>query len=198
MEGYKPNSRRAKEQEPAAEKKVEQVVTGTVKPKREISKFADVFISKDIGSVKSYILLDVLLPAVKKAVSDIVRNGIDMLLYGEADGSKKKSVSSKVSYRNFYDERDGRRDASQQGWRTGYSYDDILFDTRGDAEEVLSRMDELIDMFGIVSVADLYDLAGVTGNYTDNKYGWTDISSATPARVKDGYILKLPRPMPVN
>jgi hypothetical protein len=50
----------------------------------------------------------------------------------------------------------------------------------------------------LVSVADLYDLVGVTGNYTDNKYGWTDIRSASVIRVRDGYMLKLPKALPLN
>ena len=53
--------------------------------------------------MKSYIVMDVLVPAIKKAISDIVTNGIDMILYGEAGKSKKNSTASKVSYQKFYD-----------------------------------------------------------------------------------------------
>lgn len=59
-------------------------------------------------------------------------------------------------------------------------------------------MDEMISVYGMVSVADLYDLIGVTGNYTDNKYGWTDIRSASVVRVRDGYIVKMPKAMPLD
>lgn len=54
-------------------------------------------------------------------------------------------------------------------------------------------MDELIEIYGMVSVADLYDLVGITGNYTDNKYGWTNIRNAEPVHVRDGYMLRLPK-----
>ena len=86
MDDYKPNSNRFKEgkvDEPVVrEKKVEAITTATVKKKGEMKKFTDIFISEDVGSVKSYILMDVLVPAIKKAISDIVTNGIDMILYG--------------------------------------------------------------------------------------------------------------------
>ena len=59
-------------------------------------------------------------------------------------------------------------------------------------------MDEIIDMYGRVSVADLYDLVGITGNYTDNNYGWTNLASAEPIRVRDGYVIKLPKAMPIK
>ncbi len=202
MEEYKPNSHKYKEDQnrSAPEKKVEKVIAGTVKSKKksEIRKFTDVFISEDIDNVKSYILLDVLIPAIKKAISDIVTNGIDMILYGETGKTKSNSIASKVSYRSYYDGRNGRRDYSAIRTKISYNYDDIIFDNRGEAEDVLSRMDELISTYGLVSVADLYDLVGVTGNYTDNKYGWTNIRSASVIRVRDGYMLKLPKALPLD
>ena len=71
-------------------------------------------------------------------------------------------------------------------------------ETSGEAEEVLSRMDELIDTYGVVSVADLYDLIGKSCEYTDNKYGWTNIRNAEPIRVYNGYMLKLPKALPIK
>ena len=199
MEDYKSNSHASKEKEKnREEKKVEKIISGNAKAKKksEFSKFADVFVSEDAGNVKSYILMDVLVPAVKKAISEIVTNGIDMLLYGETGVHKRNGASSKVSYRSYYDR--SNRSSSSSRTRSGYSYDDIILDNRGEAEEVLSRMDEIVATYGTVSVADLYDLVGITGAYTDNKYGWTDIRSASVVRVRDGYMIKLPRALPLN
>jgi hypothetical protein len=200
---YKSNSHRSREEQETLEtkKKVEKVVKGPVKAKKnDIRKFTDIFISEDVGNVKSYIFMDVLVPAIKKAISDVVRNGIDMILYGDAGSTKSSSTASKVSYRSYYDSGRDRRDAPSSRTRTGYSYDDIILDNRGEAEEVLSRMDELVETYGIVSVADLYDLVGITGNYTDNKYGWTEltIKSARVERVREGYMIKLPKALPLN
>ena len=202
MEDYKPNSHLSRErqkQNPPEKKKIEKVVKGKVKAKKknEVRKLADVFISEDAANVKSYILMDVLIPAIKKAVSDIVTNGIDMILYGEAGHSKKRSLASTVSYSKYYDE-PKRRDYPAARTRTGYNYDDIILESRSEAEEVLDRMSEMIDQYGMVSVADLYDLVGISGNYTDNKYGWTNIRNAEPIRVKDGYLLKLPKVLPLD
>lgn len=208
MDDYKPNSHRFKKEQETmrpdkseGKKKIEKVVNGNVKSKKksEIRKFADVFISEDVTNVKSYILMDVLIPAMKKAVSDVVTNGIDMILYGETGRNRKNSGrASKVSYRDYYKRDDDRRSSERSRIQTGYDYDDIVLDNRGEAEDVLSRMDELIDTYGIVSVADLYDLVGISGNYTDNKYGWTDIRSARVVPVRDGYLIKLPRALAVN
>lgn len=200
-EEYKPNSHkfREKQNEALTDKKIEKVVRGKVKtkPKSGMSKITDIFISEDASNVKSYIMMDVLVPAVKKAISDIVRDGIDMILYGESRGRKSSTTSSYVSYRDYSrsDDRDRFRDSRT---RSGYNHDDIILETRGEAEEVLTRMDELIDTYGVVSVADLYDLIGKSCEYTDNKYGWTNIRNAEPIRVRDGYMLKLPKALPIK
>lgn len=74
----------------------------------------------------------------------------------------------------------------------------ILFWKQGEAEDVLMSLNELIDVYGKASVADLYDLVGISGRYTDVKYGWTNLMTASHTRVRDGYLLKLPRVMPLN
>ena len=202
MSEYKPNSHRSKEEqrESVPDKKVEKIIAGTVKSKKknDIQKFADVFISEDVTNVKSYILLDVLVPAIKKAISDIVTNGIDMVLYGESGRTKRPgSTASKVSYRGYYNQ--DQPVARTTARTAAYDYDDVILPTRGEADEVLSRMDDLIATYGVVSVADLYDLVNVSCNYTDNKYGWTNLVNVVPVRASGGgYILKLPRALPLN
>ena len=200
-EEYLPNSHRYKEgqKESLPEKKrVEKVIHGKVKvrPKSGLHKLTDVFISEDAANVKSYIVMDVLVPAVKKAISDIVRDGIDMILYGESKG-RSSSSSSYVSYRD-YSRRDEDRFRDRDRDRRGYNHDDIVLESRGEAEEVITRMDELIETYGVVSVADLYDLVGKTCEYTDYKYGWTNVRNAEPIRVRDGWMLRLPKALPLK
>ena len=179
--------------------KVSKVVNGTVKTKKK-NKFADTIISEDAAKVKDYIFMDVLIPAFKKAVSDVIKTGIDMILYGEADRGRTKSNVGRVSYGKYYDSgRDSRDYRSSTSYtRNNYSYDDIILENRGEAEAVLSQMDEIIAAYGFVRVADLYEMVGITGSHTDNNYGWTDIRSAQAVRVRDGYLLKLPRAMAID
>lgn len=201
MTEYKANSHRAKsEQAPQQEReKLQPIAKAKTKKKSEVRKFADVFVAEDITSVKDYIVNDVLVPAAKKAISDIITNGIEMLLYGEVKGRNRDRNGSRVSYTKYYDrDRDRDYDRYSRPRRNVYDYDDIILDTRGEAEEVINRMDDLIDNYGMVSVADLYDLVGITGNYTDNKYGWTNLRTASVQRVRDGYLLRLPKALPFD
>lgn len=198
---FTPNSHTFKKEQKAQaateQKRVEKAISGTAKTKKnEVRRFADIFISEDVKNVKTYVLMDVLVPAIEKAISDIVTNGIDMILYGES-GRPKKSGSSYVSYDSRYrSDSDRRRESAPV--RTSARYDDIVLDSRQEAEEVLNRMDELIDTYGVVRVADMFDLCGLTCNFTDNNYGWTNISSATVQHTRDGFVIKMPRAMPIQ
>lgn len=198
MEEFKPNSYKSKEDANQLNKEITKVANGKVRKKSAFSKFMANFISDDASSVKSYILMDVIIPALKKAISDSVSNGIDILLYGEGDYSRKsKTYGTKVSYRNYYDNGGSqRRDTTRT--REVCDYDNIIFEKRVEAEEVLTRMDELIDQYGMASVADLFEFSNLTGPYTGNRYGWTDIHSAYVVQVRDGYMIKLPRALPLN
>lgn len=185
------------------EKRVQKVVKNPVKTKKnEIRKFADIFISEDVTNVKNYIFMDVLVPAIKKAIYDIVTNGIDMFLYGGTNKNKASSSGAKVSYRNYYDQKNnsGSNYRGSENTRTnnGFEYEDIIFDTRGEAEAVKQQMQAAITRYGFVTVSDLYDMADLPAPYTSQKYGWMDVSNADVKRERDGYTLKLPRAVPIE
>lgn len=204
IQDYKSNSHKSKEASAKPEKKVEKAIIGTAvkRKKSDLRKFTDVFISEDVDNVKSYILMDVIIPAIKKAVVDVVSDGINMLMYGEsgARSSKSGGVASKISYQNYYDSRNDKSSSySRPRANTSLDYEDIVFENRGDAESVLTRMDELVNIYGVVSVGDLYDMAGIsTDNYTINRYGWTNIRNSQVVRIRDGYVIKMPKPMPID
>lgn len=195
MENLQGNSFKSKEETARTEekKKVEKVVVGPVKTKKKngLSKIFSGFVADDAQSIKSYLVTDVIIPGVKKTISDIV----DMILYGGRNKSRGTNAS-KISYRSYYDEPRTLRTEPREV--QGCNYDEIILYSRADAEEVLNQMNDLIDVYKIASVADLYDLVGITGNYTDNKYGWTNLSNADVVRTRDGYKLKLPRALPIR
>lgn len=198
MAEYRSNSHKSREEisDPSSEKKIEKVISGSAKPKKKggIQKLANIFIADDVDDVKSYIFEDIVVPAVK----DIILDAVKAVLGVNNTYKGRSSTAGKISYRKYYDDRDRRDRDTPSQIKRAYDYDDIIIENRGDAEEVLVRMDELIATYGLVSVADFYDLVGVSGNYTDNKYGWTDIRGATTVRVGDGYMIKLPRVKPLN
>ena len=188
---YQSNSRKSKINTVEDKNKVDKIVKGKVKTKKKNGILAS-FINDDLQDIKKYIVEDVLIPTIKKTITDVVKNSIDMFFYGEVSRSNR-SNSSRISYSSYYD-----RDREPRSRRNSLLIDDIVLESRAEAEEVLDRLDEMIEEFGMASVLNLYDLIGVTAPFTADKYGWTDIRNATAVRVRDGYLLKLPRVMPLD
>ncbi len=200
---YRPNSNSSRansdSQNKKIEKKVEKVVTGDVitKKKGTLQKLGDIFLPNDITNIKDYFLMDIIVPSLKKGLHEIGQAIIDEMF----GGSRRRGSEAKVQYGNCYSsgkDRDSRRPNTRYV-STQAEYDDLIFDTRSNAERVLDGMYDILDKFHIASVSDLYDLAGVsTNNYNLNDYGWTDIRGAQIVHTRDGYLLKMPRAMPLD
>jgi hypothetical protein len=63
---------------------------------------------------------------------------------------------------------------------------------------VLSSLVELIDTYDVATVADFYSSVGLEGEWSDNKFGWDNLSSAEVKRIREGYILVLPKPVALD
>lgn len=194
---YAPNSNKSKD-DTIQKKDIKPVVTVPAKTKKKstFEKFAGNFISEDAPRVSDYLFKDILIPAAKKLVSDVVTNGIDIILYGNSGRRTSNGIPATryTSYNSIYDRQAQPRAAS----RPKYNYDEIVLQNRGEAEVVLNELNNIIRKYGQATVADLYDLVGMTGNFTDNDYGWTDLRYAEILRDRDGYWLKMPKPMPID
>lgn len=201
------NSHKSKEEkrETTERKKVEKVVTGKVRTRKKskASKFTDAFVSENSGGVMEHTVMDILVPAIKNTVLDIVWDGINIMFFGDTKprgnrGSSSRPNSSYVSYRSYSDN-SRRDDRHYTRSRSVYEFDDILLESRGEAEDVLDNLDAMIDEYGSATVADLYDLVGITGNYTDNNYGWKSLRNADIIRVHGGeYTIRFPKVVPIK
>ena len=196
-------SRAARNANIAEKKRIESVVTGTVKKKKksELSKAKDNFILSDIKTVTSSCVKDILIPAAKNLIYDMVADGLNMLLYGETGRNKRRSRDRDGSYRRFFDSTDDR-DRSSRRSISRFDLDDVIFSSRADAEEVLDRMDDYIEQYGIASVGDFKSLIGERSEHTDEKFGWTSFKSAKIMRIRDGrdegYLIKVPKPYSID
>lgn len=178
------------------EKHVEKVIKGKVVKKKKSTgkRLAETFLEDDSHNVLEYIIYDILIPSAKETLSNVVSNGIEMLLFGESRGSRtyRDRGKSRVSYQNYYD-RDERRTPSRNRRRTCHDFDDIILDSRGEAEQVLSSLVDLVDEYGQATVGDFYDLVGMSSNYTDSKWGWDNLGPAYVERTRSGYMIHLPK-----
>lgn len=203
MEYNKPNSHKSKQLEKQCDppkKNIGKVIDGNAKvaKKGELQKVIDAFLPEDgLVGIKDHIIMDVVVPTIKKIISDTV----ETFLYGATGVAPRNgNGKSKTSYGAYYnrkeeEERYARPVGSSRMVNT-YSHEDIILETRGQALSVIACMEEIIDQYECVSIADLYEMVDLTGNYTDNNYGWLDLQGAQVIQLRrGGYALKLPKPI---
>jgi len=206
---YPANSHKSREPQKPADKdreKIKRVTVGeAVQRKRPLGRrIADTFTGDDAKSVGSYLLFDVIIPAAKAMVSDAASQGVERMLFGESRrASSGSGVPGRIGYNRMYpgkateNSSNGRRELSSRA-RTIHNFDEVILGTRGEATEVLDCLTELVNNYDVAKVSDLYDLVGITGSYTDDKWGWYDLRGADVSRVREGYLLNLPKTSPIE
>lgn len=190
---YKPNSFKYKEEQKEEKitetKKVQKVVSGPVKMRKK-NRILGLFLAEDIAELKKHIINDVIIPAGK----DMFMDAMSTVFYGKpsnkTSASYNNNPASKISYNSFYK---NPTKAIPESSKSTYNYNNYAVGTRGEAEAVLDQLNDMISQFGFATVGDFYDMLGVRGNHTDNNYGWDEIITTRPIKVRDGWVLDLPR-----
>lgn len=183
------------------------VVSGkaAVKKKSEGKKFLDAFFEGDVNNLGASIISNVVIPAVRDLIWNSVERAVKGLLYGDfssSRGSDRNSIPARqVDFTRYSDRRRRDRDDYRDSSRDDiYDYGEIFLEDRRDADAIVDRVFELLDRYQWVSVAQLYELAGLRGRYTDHNYGWRDRdrNSIYVTTTRGGYLVKMPRPRPLD
>lgn len=198
------NTHKAKEakqeKEVAAREPVEKIIEGKVivRKKPWYRRAANNMIADDASSIGEYIMTDVIVPAVKNLIAEIVGQGTNRVLFGTTRPRGRGGVLSgdRPSLRTRYDQMSDRGEPRRLSSRdrAQHNFADITLTTRGEAIEVLEALIDRVDRFGAATVSDMYDFVGYTGSYADRRYGWTNLQDSDVRQVRDGFTLELPRP----
>lgn len=205
---YPPNSDTSKREagEPIGEKEIKRVTSDDpIRRRRPMRKrFSETFVKGDAKTATEYVVLDVLLPAAREMFFETGSEWIRSLFFG--DSRRRGSMPPQagptgyVSYNRYA--MGGRPAAPQRAMsrqaRARHDFDEIVLQARTEAEEVIDQLFEVVNRYGTATVADLYELVGITGTHIDNKWGWTDLRGAGVSRVRGGYLLDLPEPVPLD
>lgn len=184
------------------EKKV--IAKAKVQKKSAIKEALRSFFVQDLPEIAEHLVVDVAIPAAKNAITDMVTQGIQQLLYGEVD-PRRRSTSGYTSYssssrsdrgRGSYESRRYERREPRQPKPT--NVEDLVFDTRGDAVDVIDFIVEQIEDYGQVSVADLMSSVGIQPRYTDERWGWTTTDAFEIRQIREGWLVSADRPEPLK
>lgn len=206
MEEFPNNSQRAKQGSPQ-DIDIEKIIEGdaTVRKPSGWKRFRQSFIAGDASSVGEHVFWNLMLPAAQDAIADMARTFIEMMIYGykrnrySGPGGPPVVGFGSTSKFNYSGISSGSRQISGPGApamepHQRFSPNDIIVATRAEADGIISRMFEILEEYHAVTVANLYALVGVSADYMDHKYGWTNLDSADVRRVREGVLLVLPPP----
>lgn len=151
---------------------------------------------------------DVIVPAIKEMIFNGFRDALSMLLWGDVRQSRSslKSgggiVRDYTSYNSIVSSRPRDRVRTDSpGYLDTPRYNNLIFEIRGDAENILFNMRDYINTYDDIQIVKLYELVeeqtGIQIPMTsqDAKFGWSDLTNATVRQVRGGYLLELPNPI---
>jgi hypothetical protein len=186
-------------------KPAERVTKGHVVQKKKSlgAKFKETFLAVDLKDVFAHIVTDVIAPTIKETLEDIIRSSTSMLLWpeGSRGRSGRRGDRRVVPYDRYYDDRGRSRNGDDRDParpKPQNQVEDLVFDRKPDAEDVLDSMIDRIAEYNVVSVRDLYAFAGMPRNYAQDTYGWFNLEDAEILHVREGWMLKLPRPVKID
>lgn len=186
---------------------IEKVIEGRVvtrKPPRW-KRLARSIIADDAQNIGDFLLVDVIAPALRNLIADTIKGGTDRVIYGQARARRAGMDERRGSLRTRYDQmsavgerdREPRRMMSRES-KARHDFDEVVLADRAEAVEVVELMIARVVKYGSASVADLYDYVGVTGSFADQRWGWTDLTTADVRQVRTGWLLDLPQPEPLR
>lgn len=201
----------ASENPEVLEHRLSAVVSGGVEVRKQsgIGRFLRQLFAEDMSMVKQTFVEDVLRPFVQDGLSGIFHDGVDLLIYGGRGRRGRSRRELFANQRTRYDKisRSSLDRGSSLRRTSDRDYDDdeveaydddlFVFASRSKAEDVYNAMEDAIEMYKAVSVADLYDLAGISnpkGDFTNRSWGWTSTDDIKIRRRGGKYVLDLPKP----
>jgi hypothetical protein len=214
---YQGNTRKerdkAEKKDKPEKEKIEKVVTEEVilKPRPLGKRFKEIFFGGDAKQAVKFVSADVLLPALRNLVVDMITKGAERMVYGENQYRRRPS-SGAVNYGARYQypgtravypfERQDRAFSSNpiaaingplpSVRQNRHEMNDVILGTKEEAELVAERLIDILEKYDVASLADLYDLLGLETSHIDNKWGWTFLGSVQVRQIRQGYLLELP------
>lgn len=197
IEDYPSNN--GKTESRAEPPKVEKIIKGEVLTRKPTlgSRIKKIFLGENAADIKDYAIRDVLIPTIQNAILDIVYDSLQMRFFGTTSRNRNRTGYSYTAYERAYQKPNQRDRPSYSKPRR--AFDEVILASSYEAEDVLSHMCELVDVYGMASIADLNSFIGrPSGNKVDNNWGWRELGSAKVKRIPEGYLIDFPSVVNLN
>ena len=170
-------------------------------------RFRDMFAGQDARGVGASVLFDVVVPAVKDLFYEVITEGAHRGLYGDSAPRNPRLGASRRSQHTPYNQASRREFSAERRPeldrrdRALHDFSSLIFRNAGEATTIADHLYSLVDQYGVATVNDFYEAAGITGDFADSNFGWSGVQGLRGTRVRrvrDGYILEVPRPRPID
>lgn len=215
MDEFPNNSSRAQHEEMSADdgRKIEKIISGeaTIRKPSKLKRFRQSFIAGDASTVGEHVFWNLLIPSAQDALSYMASTFIEMMIYGErrnrfgptSTPAQGVGSTSRINYGGISSSNrlvlgPQQNSPINEPVHTRFNPNEIVVPTRSEAEDIIKKMFEVLEKYNAVTVSDLYRMVGVSPDYTDQRWGWTNLDSADVKRVSEGVLLVLPQPQDLN
>lgn len=204
VSSLEPNTHKYKEEKAANREKVKPIIdrdkiVSTKKPLGK--KFAETFLTEDMGDVKTWLIKDVIIPGIQNTILDMISLAFRGETYsgGRSTNRRGRYDNNRTDYRSYSDDRK-RRDRRDDRYESDDRVDfrNVVVERRADAERLIDEMRRRIIDTGSVSIAELFDLIDAPSRYTDNNWGWDDERDIKIRRVSSGFLIDVCEPRYLN
>lgn len=187
---------------PPEKKVVHQIVPSAIEVKRPATRrFLDYLFAESPRALSAKVGRDVVVPRVKAGFEEAFNSFLSGMLWGGGGRPMSNMIQGAVlrapmgtPYHNITSMTNASLAAQANVSRSVGNYKDLVVPTQDMAELLLANMYDLYNQYRVVTVADLYEMVGKSAQISDNSYGWTSLDGARISKVRDGYLLELPRP----
>jgi hypothetical protein len=183
-------------------KKIEQVVTGAKLVQRPATRrFFDFLFAESPKALGKKVWHEVLVPRGKAGIEQALNEFIAGAMWGNTGNRPPSNIvqgavlrGGSINYQAISQTNSLQQARSAFVNQSSGNYKDIVVPTQDFAQTLLANLYDLLNQYRVVAVADLYEAAGITPAISDGSYGWTSLEGARISKVREGYMLELPRP----
>ena len=194
-------------------KKRDAIVKGKERKPGLFSRANVLFFGDDgLRGVTDHLVRDIFIQSIQTTISDVATNTINTISYVATTSIKRaifgesyddRSRNSNDYWHGSRKYVDNRMSSSRGRGYVDYSsqYEKALhhksenlsnvvrvieFDSANDANDVLSYMIDSVEQYGLVTVADFYELSDVASKFTDHQFGWTNLDGVRVVPIRGG------------
>lgn len=206
MDSFPANSRKAQAADEPKDKDLKRVTSAEPsRRKRGVGrKFKETLIGGDTRTATEYVFFNVIIPSARDMLYEAWSSGLERLIYGESARHRRPTPpgygpTGHVNYQRMgggpTTPKSSQPRMLSRRSRSRHDFDELIIPSRTEAEDVIDQMFDVLSRYGVVTVADLYELTGIQSSHTDMKWGWTELRGAKAVRLRQGgFLLDLPEP----